>query len=61
MSAIEGDVDELEDSVLAVEEPGVATRLGISDQQVRERRTFVERVKRELAVSVKRLLIRATG
>ena len=51
LSAIEGDVDELDDSVLAIEEKGVAARLGISDHQVRERRSFVERVKRELAVS----------
>lgn len=53
LSAIEGDVDELDDSVLAVEEKGVAARLGISHAQVRERRAFVERVKRELAVSAR--------
>jgi predicted nucleic acid-binding Zn-ribbon protein len=48
--AIEGDVVELEESVEAVEERGVAARLGISEGQVRERRSFVERVKREIQV-----------
>ncbi|ORY49290.1 hypothetical protein BCR35DRAFT_297091 [Leucosporidium creatinivorum] len=48
LSSIEGDVVELVESVEAVEERGVAARLGIAEGQVRERRAFVERVKREI-------------
>lgn len=32
--------------------PGVAARLGISAQEVGERRAFLERVKKEIAVSL---------
>lgn len=52
LSAIEGDVEELDESVQAVEERGVAARLGIAEGQVKERRAFVERVKREIQVSL---------
>ena len=51
LAAIELDADELDESVQAVAEPGVAARLGISRAEVAERRTFLERVKREIAVS----------
>lgn len=40
----------MEESVEAIEERGVAARLGIAEGQVRERRGFVERVKREIQV-----------
>ncbi|KAM0787899.1 hypothetical protein ACM66B_003948 [Microbotryomycetes sp. NB124-2] len=49
LSALEGDLEELEESVAAVEEPGIAHRLGIMDAQVRQRRTFVDRVKQQVA------------
>jgi hypothetical protein len=35
LAAIEPDVEELEDAIAAIEEPGVARRLGISDSEVR--------------------------
>ncbi|GAA5897603.1 hypothetical protein JCM6882_003530 [Rhodosporidiobolus microsporus] len=49
LAAIDPDIDELEESVQAVEEPGVARRLGIADKEVRGRRDFVERAKGEIA------------
>ncbi|GAA5978720.1 hypothetical protein JCM11641_006154 [Rhodosporidiobolus odoratus] len=49
LAAIEPDIDELEDSVAAVEEPGVSRRLGISDKEVKARRDFVQRAKGEVA------------
>ncbi|KAK4047980.1 hypothetical protein OIV83_005014 [Microbotryomycetes sp. JL201] len=49
LSAIEGDLEELDESVAAVEEPGVAHRLGITNQQVKQRRQFVDRVKQQVA------------
>jgi syntaxin 6 len=48
--AINPDVQELEESVQAVEEPGVARRLGIESSEVKRRREFVNRVKQEIAV-----------
>lgn len=50
LSALEVDVEDLDESVQAVEERGVASRLGIAEGQVRERRAFVERVKKEIGV-----------
>lgn len=50
LRTIEPDLEELEESVAAVAEPGVAARLGISDREVQARRDFVERVKGEVAV-----------
>lgn len=49
--AIEPDVEELEDAIAAIEEPGVARRLGISDSEVRSRRSVVQRIQGELEVS----------
>ncbi|KWU42435.1 hypothetical protein RHOSPDRAFT_36044 [Rhodotorula sp. JG-1b] len=46
--AIEPDVEELEDAIAAIEEPGVARRLGISDSEVRSRRSVVQRIQGEL-------------
>lgn len=46
---LEVDIDDLEESVQAVEQVG--DRWGISDGEKRTRREFVERVKREVAVS----------
>jgi hypothetical protein len=48
--AIEPDVEELEDAIAAIEEPGVARRLGISDSEVRSRRSVVQRIQGELEV-----------
>ncbi|GAA5961838.1 hypothetical protein JCM3765_004091 [Sporobolomyces pararoseus] len=48
LSAINPDVQELEESVQAVEEPGVARRLGIERAEVKKRREFVTRVKQEI-------------
>ncbi|BGP56050.1 hypothetical protein JCM8202v2_003659 [Rhodotorula sphaerocarpa] len=45
---IEPDVEELEDAIAAIEEPGVARRLGISDSEVRSRRSVVQRIKGDL-------------
>ncbi|KAK4053209.1 hypothetical protein OIO90_003983 [Microbotryomycetes sp. JL221] len=45
---IEGDVEELDESVLAIEEFGVAKRLGITEPQVKQRRMFVDRVKQRV-------------
>ncbi|GAA6013042.1 hypothetical protein JCM11491_000950 [Sporobolomyces phaffii] len=53
--AINPDVQELEESVQAVEEPGVARRLGIDANEVRRRREFVNRVKDEIAKIRRRL------
>lgn len=50
LRTIEPDLEELDESVAAVAEPGVAARLGISDREVRARHDFVERVKGEVAV-----------
>lgn len=52
LAAIAPDMQELEESVQAVEEPGVARRLGIEQAEVKRRREFVSRVKQELRVSV---------
>ncbi|GAA5824177.1 hypothetical protein JCM11251_001553 [Rhodosporidiobolus azoricus] len=49
LAAIDPDIEELDESVQAVEEPGVARRLGIADKEVRGRRDFVERAKGEIA------------
>lgn len=48
--AIEPDVEELEDAIAAIEEPGVARRLGISDSEVKSRRSVVQRIKGDLEV-----------
>jgi hypothetical protein len=56
LAAIEPDLEELEESVSAVEEQGVRTRLGLSEKEVRGRRDFVERAKGEVQV---RLLLLA--
>ena len=48
--AVEPDVEELEDAIAAIEEPGVARRLGISDSEVRSRRSVVQRIQGELEV-----------
>ncbi|GAA5829494.1 hypothetical protein JCM3766R1_001124 [Sporobolomyces carnicolor] len=48
LAAIAPDMQELEESVQAVEEPGVARRLGIEQAEVKRRREFVSRVKQEL-------------
>jgi hypothetical protein len=50
LAAIEPDLEELEESVSAVEEQGVRTRLGLSEKEVRGRRDFVERAKGEVQV-----------
>ncbi|POY75567.1 hypothetical protein BMF94_1189 [Rhodotorula taiwanensis] len=52
--AIEPDVEELEDAIAAIEEVGVARRLGISDSEVKSRRGVVNRIKGELEVSHRR-------
>ncbi|GAA6012012.1 hypothetical protein JCM10207_003460 [Rhodosporidiobolus poonsookiae] len=49
LSAIQPDVEELEEAVEALEDPGVARRLGIADKEVKARRDFVERTKGEIA------------
>ncbi|BGP39998.1 hypothetical protein JCM10450v2_003978 [Rhodotorula kratochvilovae] len=49
ITAIEPDVVELDEAVQAIEEVGVARRLGIADKEVRARRDFVERAKGEIA------------
>ncbi|GEM07301.1 syntaxin 6 [Rhodotorula toruloides] len=49
LRTIEPDLEEVEESVAAVAEPGVAARLGISDKEVQARRDFVDRVKGEVA------------
>ncbi|KAL8279257.1 hypothetical protein RQP46_008294 [Phenoliferia psychrophenolica] len=43
--SLEADLEELEESVHAVEEEGVARRLGIAKEEVARRRAFVERVR----------------
>lgn len=48
LDSLENDLEELEESVAAVEEPGVARRLGVGGAEVRERRGFVKRVRGEL-------------
>ncbi|GAA5968326.1 hypothetical protein JCM11641_003811 [Rhodosporidiobolus odoratus] len=55
LAAIEPDIDELEDSVAAVEEPGVLRRLGITDKEVKARTDFVQRAKGEVAAIRRRL------
>jgi len=52
LASIELDADELDEAVQAVSEPGVAARLGIAPAEVAERRAFLDRVKREIGVSV---------
>ncbi|GAA5887449.1 hypothetical protein JCM5296_007146 [Sporobolomyces johnsonii] len=49
LAAIEPDVAELNETVEAIEAPGIARRLGIADREVRARRDFVERVKSEIS------------
>ncbi|GAA5913931.1 uncharacterized protein JCM6883_000123 [Sporobolomyces salmoneus] len=49
LSAIKPDIEELEESVQAIEEPGVARRLGIEMSEVRERKEFLRRVKQEIS------------
>jgi hypothetical protein len=50
LSALEADVDELDESVTVVENAG--NRLfGIEDEEVRERRRFVSKVKDQIRVS----------
>ncbi len=51
LTSIELDADELDESVQAVSEPGVAARLGITKSEVTDRKAFLDRVKREIAVS----------
>lgn len=55
LSAINPDVQELEESVQAVEEPGVGRRLGIERAEVKKRREFVTRVKQEINVSAQHI------
>lgn len=50
--SLEADLEELEESVHAVEEDGVARRLGIAKEEVARRRAFVERVRGVVRVSV---------
>lgn len=50
LAAIELDVDELDESVAAVSEPGVGARLGIAKGEIADRAAFLERVKREIGV-----------
>ncbi|GAA5851236.1 hypothetical protein JCM8547_004177 [Rhodosporidiobolus lusitaniae] len=54
LSAIQPDVDELEEAVAAIE-GGAGRRLGISDKEVRSRRDFVERARGEVAAIRKQL------
>lgn len=54
LAALEVDLEELEESVQAVEERGVARRLGVTESEVKERRAFVERVRGEIKVSRER-------
>ncbi|GJN89314.1 hypothetical protein Rhopal_002294-T1 [Rhodotorula paludigena] len=49
LAAVVPDLEELEESVAALEEVGVARRLGIADKEVRARRDFVERARGEIA------------
>ncbi|GAA5881430.1 hypothetical protein JCM16303_005646 [Sporobolomyces ruberrimus] len=49
LSMIHPDIQELDESVQAIEEPGVARRLGIDAGEVRRRRDFVSRVREEIA------------
>lgn len=60
LAAVVPDLEELEESVAALEEVGVARRLGIADKEVRARRDFVERARGEIAVRVA-LLLRCRG
>ncbi|GAA5825429.1 hypothetical protein JCM10212_001608 [Sporobolomyces blumeae] len=55
LATIHPDLVELEESVQAVEERGIARRLGIDSQEVKRRRDFVERIKREVS-SIRRQL-----
>ncbi|GAA5929667.1 3',5'-cyclic-nucleotide phosphodiesterase PDE1 [Sporobolomyces koalae] len=50
LQAINPDVQELEETVQAVEETGVARRLSIETSEVRRRREFVNRVRDEITV-----------
>ena len=50
LTTIEPDLDELDEAVVSLEEPGVARRLGVADYEVRARRDFVQRAKGEVAV-----------
>lgn len=51
LAAVEVEVEELEESVRAIEVGGVSERLGLSKGLVKERRAFVDRVKKEIGVS----------
>ena len=51
LGALRPDLDELEESVAAIEEPGVSRRLGIDASEVKSRRQFVDRVTSEVKVS----------
>lgn len=44
------DLEELEESVAAIEEAGVSRRLGIDASEVKSRRHFVDRVTEEIKV-----------
>jgi chromosome segregation ATPase len=48
LEALEADLEDLNESVRAVEEAG--SRWGMDEQEVKRRRGFVERVKREVKV-----------
>ncbi|GAA6027213.1 hypothetical protein JCM8097_002490 [Rhodosporidiobolus ruineniae] len=60
LAAIQPDLEEVEESVATVEDPGVARRLGISDAEVRSRRDFVESAKGQIA-AIRRQLPRSSG
>ncbi|GAA5897034.1 hypothetical protein JCM8208_006150 [Rhodotorula glutinis] len=49
LTTIEPDLEELDEAVVSLEEPGVARRLGVADYEVRARRDFVQRAKGEVA------------
>jgi hypothetical protein len=49
LEALEADLEDLDESVRAVE--GAGSRWGMDDQEIGRRRGFVERVKKEVKVS----------
>ncbi|GAA5930009.1 hypothetical protein JCM3775_004485 [Rhodotorula graminis] len=55
LTTIEPDLDELDEAVVSLEEPGVAGRLGVADYEVRARRDFVQRAKAEVAAMRRQL------
>ncbi|KAK4705935.1 hypothetical protein P7C70_g258, partial [Phenoliferia sp. Uapishka_3] len=59
--SLEADLEELEESVHAVEEEGVARRLGIAREEVARRRSFVERVRGVVRLEARKRLSAQSG